>query len=58
MTNIFTRSPSSAELSQTTEENLYELGLLSRPKHRVRNTGAQPSRVEQRKTLLCSVSSL
>jgi hypothetical protein len=60
MTNKYNLPPSKAELSQKTEDNLYELGLLSRPKQRVpvRHTGAQvqSTRVEQRKTLLCSVS--
>lgn len=58
MTNKYTPSPSKSELSYKAERNLYELGLLSRPKDRIRNTGAQSTGLEQRKTLLCAVSSL
>jgi hypothetical protein len=49
----YSRSLSSAEVSQQTEEKLYDLGLLSRPRDRsqvkVPTTGA----TLQRKTLLC-----
>lgn len=55
----YSLSSSTAELSQQTEDNLYELGLLTRPRDRIRitGTGTHPTRPEQRKTLLYPVSS-
>jgi hypothetical protein len=49
----YSRSLSSAEVSQQTEEKLYDLGLLSRPRDRSQVKVPTTAAALQRKTLLC-----